>query len=108
MNEDEIKQLLHREAEKMASHNFNDGVLEKLSKLRKAKSLTPQRDIALLVSCLALAVLWSIFASWQGATAQQTLLVFVVLLLLPLLLIAVYAIQQQTNTNKHKQTNTNR
>jgi hypothetical protein len=98
MNEEEIKQLLHREAEKMTSHNFNDGVLEKLSKLRKAKSLTPQRDIALLVSCLALAVLWSIFASWQGATAQQTLLVFVVLLLLPLLLIAVYAIQQQTNT----------
>ena len=101
MNEEEIKQLLHRQAEKLASHNFNEGVLEKLSKLRKAKSLTSQRDIALLVGCLALAVLWSIFASWQGATARQTLLVFVVLLLLPLLLIAVYAIQQQTNTNKN-------
>jgi uncharacterized membrane protein len=99
MNEEEIKQLLHREAKKMVSHDFNDSVLQKLSKLRKAKSLTSQRDIALLVGCLALAVLWSIFAPWQGATAQITLLVFVVLLLLPLLLIAVYAIQQQTNTN---------
>jgi Flp pilus assembly protein TadB len=99
MNEEEIKQMLHSQAEKMPSHNFNDGVLEKLSKLRKAKSLTSQRDIALLVSFLAVAVLWSIFAPWHGATARQTLLVFVVLLLLPLLLIVVYAIQQQTNTN---------